>query len=51
MFSVTGAVGELAELLEALVPEAAPLDAGELTWGIIIDFLPLPARRRGLSNR
>jgi hypothetical protein len=48
MFSVTGAVGELAELLDAV---DACEDVVDVTLGLITGFLLLPARRRGLSNR
>jgi hypothetical protein len=50
MFSVTGAVAPVAALLELVVPAAAEPDV-PVTLGLIDCFLPLPARRRGLSKR
>jgi hypothetical protein len=54
MFSVTGGVAALLELLELLepLPAAEPVAAAFCVMlGNIFNFLPLPARRRGLSNR
>jgi hypothetical protein len=51
MFSVIGAVVVLAVLLALPAAAAAEPDVVCVTLGLIIDFLPMPARRRGLSNR
>jgi hypothetical protein len=51
MFSVTGAVAEAAALFALLADAAAEPDVVCVTLGLITDFLPMPARRRGLSNR
>jgi hypothetical protein len=50
MFSVTGAVVGLLALLEVLLAAEAD-DVVCVMLGLIPDFLSMPARRRGLSNR
>jgi hypothetical protein len=51
MFSVTGGVGELLVLPELLLAAEPDPEAICVMLGIIPDFLSMPARRRGLSNR
>jgi len=51
MFSVTAGVAVLEVEVEVVVAMEVQPDAPCVTPGLIICFLPMPARRRGLSNR